>query len=346
MRLDLATRTLFTEFQESVFARTALSREMKGMSTFVHKTVKGIKYWYAQKFVQGKYQQQYSGPANPKNDAHVEKSRKEYREKKELLKKLVEKEARQAAMLKRGGLLSVDRRVATVLTRLSDARLIDGNGTLIGTLAFIAYSGILGAAFEKMTWKTNDIDIVRDESVNVAVTGTVDIPELLGGGGLRFRGVPGLAHGYPPVSFISEDGIRIDILVPLRGRPKSVSAVKGIKGAAATPLPFLDFLIASSIRTVLIGPSGGIPVQVPEPARFAIHKLIVSMRRPVTESAKKRKDIAQAERLIEILSEEEPKELEQAWEIACKGSKKLAKLLAESKKLLTDQTKNILENLA
>jgi len=345
MRLDLATRTLFTEFQESVFARTALSREIKGMSTFVHKKVKGSKYWYAQKFVQGTYQQQYFGPSNPKNDAHVAKSKKEYREKKDLLKKLAEKEARQAAMLKRGGLLSVDKRVASVLTRLSDARLIDGNGTLIGTLAFIAYSGILGASFEKMTSKTNDIDIVRDERVNIAVSGTIDISELLDSGGLHFRGVPGLTHGYPPTSFISKDGIRIDVLTPLRGRPKSISVVKGIKGAAAVPLPFLDFLIAASIRTVLIGPSGGIPVQVPEPSRFAIHKLIVTMRRPVTESAKKRKDIAQAEQMIKILADEEPKELQQAWKTAYGSSKKWAKLLTESKKLLTSETRNVIESL-
>jgi len=343
MRLDLATRTLFMEFQESVFARSQLSREMKGMSTFVHKTVKGIKYWYAQKFSEGQYQQQYFGPSNQKNDAHVAKARKEFHQKKELLKQLVEREVRQASMLKRGGLLSADKRVAIVLARLSDAGLIDGNGTLVGTHAFIAYSGVLGALFEKMTSKTNDIDIVSDNSIKIAPSGSVDISTLLAG--LEFRGVPGLAHGYPPASFVSKDGLRVDLLVPLRGRPKNVSLVKGIKGAVAVPLPFLDFLIASPVRTVLIGPSGGIPVQIPNPSRFAVHKLIIASRRPVSELAKKRKDIAQAAQLIEVLFEEEPTGLKQAWKLACETGKKWAKLLTESAKLLPHETQDKIRNL-
>ncbi len=346
MRLDLATRTLFTEFQESVFARTALSREIKGMSTFVHKRVKGGKYWYSQRFVQGRYEQHYFGPSNPKNDAHVASFKREYSEKKELLKELAEKEARQAAMLKRGGIPAIDKRVASVLTRLSEAGLIDGKGTLIGTIAFTAYSGLLGAMFEKIATRTNDIDIVQGADIKITTTDVVDMKDLLAATGLGFRGVPGLVHGYPSTSFISKDGIRIDLLTPLRGRPKRISQIRGIKGAAAIPLPFIDLLIESPIRTILIGPSGGIPVQVPEPSRFAIHKLIVAMRRPVTESAKKRKDIIQAEQLIRVLAEEEPKEFARLWKKTCQGSKKLSKLLSESRKLLSRDIDDIIEGLA
>ncbi len=35
MRLDLATRTLYGEFQEGVFARTALEREVRSQGTYV-----------------------------------------------------------------------------------------------------------------------------------------------------------------------------------------------------------------------------------------------------------------------------------------------------------------------
>ena len=47
----------------------------------------------------------------------------------------------------------------------------------------------------------------------------------------------------------------------------------------AQPLRFLDFLIRDPEPTVILhGP--GIYVHVPAPARYAVHKLIVSHRRP------------------------------------------------------------------
>ncbi len=45
-------------------------------------------------------------------------------------------------------------------------------------------------------------------------------------------------------------------------------------GAAAIPLRFLDYLIHEPIRAVLLH-GAGVPVLVPSPERYAIHKLIV-----------------------------------------------------------------------
>lgn len=73
-------------------------------------------------------------------------------------------------------------------------------------------------------------------------------------------------------------------------------------GASADPLRFLDFLIRDPVRTILLHKSG-IPVTVPEPSRYAVHKLIVATRRRMDDlSALKRdKDIRQAELLFEAL---------------------------------------------
>lgn len=47
-------------------------------------------------------------------------------------------------------------------------------------------------------------------------------------------------------------------------------------------------------------------VNVPDPARFAVHKLVVSQRRPTTFAAKSAKDIDQARQLLEVLLDIRP----------------------------------------
>ncbi|MCK4858824.1 MAG: hypothetical protein KAT58_12695 [candidate division Zixibacteria bacterium] len=342
MRLDLAIRTLFAEFQESVFARAALARELKQSNTYVRKKVKGKVYWYLQRYEDGQYKQQYFGPSNIKNDSLVEKARRESRKNKSFLKQLGDRETRQAAMLRKGGLPGMDKRVATVLLNLSDARLINEGGVLVGTLALNAYAGILGALFEKTTLKTNDIDVAYDSSLEIALGGSIDVQAILNKSSATFRGVPGFKMGELPAAFISSDGIRVDFVVPQRGRPRGVVPIRGLAGIAGVSLPFLDFLIESPIRTVLIAPNGGIPVQVPDPSRYAVHKLIVASRRSVVESAKRKKDLVQASQLIEVLADEYPSELIARYKEASKRGTKWMRLL---KKAVSELPSNIQELL-
>ena len=60
----------------------------------------------------------------------------------------------------------------------------------------------------------------------------------------------------------------------------------------------------------------GIPVKVPAPERFAVHKLLVAARgRPDTaECVKARKDVEQAAFLVRVLAGDRPSELQDAWE--------------------------------
>jgi hypothetical protein len=72
-----------------------------------------------------------------------------------------------------------------------------------------------------------------------------------------------------------------------------------LAGVSGEPLRFMDYLLSAPIRSVVLyGP--GVSVNVPAPERFAVHKLIVSMRRPTDAvgSAKSRKDLAQSGELI------------------------------------------------
>lgn len=58
----------------------------------------------------------------------------------------------------------------------------------------------------------------------------------------------------------------------------------------------------------------GVLVNVPDPARFALHKLWLAGRRPVGEQAKAAKDRRQGGSLLEVLLEGRPGDLPVAWE--------------------------------
>jgi hypothetical protein len=57
-------------------------------------------------------------------------------------------------------------------------------------------------------------------------------------------------------------------------------------------------------------------VRIPRPERYAIHKLIIAQRRQADNLSKRRKDLGQAAALIEVLAEDRPAELRQAYEAA------------------------------
>ncbi len=84
-------------------------------------------------------------------------------------------------------------------------------------------------------------------------------------------------------------------------------------GVSAQSLHHLNFLIAEPIPAVALY-RGGILVQIPRPERYAIHKLIVADRRKRGPDAiKAMKDRAQAEFLIEVMAEQRPDELAEAY---------------------------------
>lgn len=67
---------------------------------------------------------------------------------------------------------------------------------------------------------------------------------------------------------------------------------------------FLDFLIVSPVRAVVLH-KGGIPVRVPAPERYAVHKLIVASRYSAATAnlvSKRDKDVRQASILVEALA--------------------------------------------
>jgi hypothetical protein len=85
-------------------------------------------------------------------------------------------------------------------------------------------------------------------------------------------------------------------------------------GASARTLRHLDFLIYRPTRSVMLH-KAGIPVTVPAPWRYAVHKLMIAGER--LEEEKTEKDLVQAEQLIiACLERRRGYDLHEAWEEA------------------------------
>lgn len=305
--LNLAIRTLFSEFLEAVFHRQSIETDLQHHGTYISKTVKGKKYWYLQHYENGQTVQKYFKPSTQENDTLVLTKRADQKQQRKLLQQLIRSEIKMSVMLKRAGIPSLDSKTASLMTALSGPFLTKG-AILIGSHAFAAYCGILGTPFESTLLKTQDIDIAFDKEIQV-IGNPITLLDALKGADPSTREVPGLSHKYPPNTFMTSSGVRVDIVAPLVGKPKGGVRIKGLVGVAAEPLRFLDFLIDGPIRAVMIGPKGGIPVYIPDPVRFALHKLIVSQYRPTSEAAKRAKDLAQAAQLIEVCALERTADL-------------------------------------
>jgi hypothetical protein len=87
--------------------------------------------------------------------------------------------------------------------------------------------------------------------------------------------------------------------------------------ASAEALRFQDYLIDDTERAVLLH-SAGVPVTVPSPARFGVHKLIVAGLRRGEDALRRQKDIAQAKALRDALAYARPG----AWEDAVEDARR------------------------
>jgi hypothetical protein len=106
----------------------------------------------------------------------------------------------------------------------------------------------------------------------------------------------------------------VDVLTPARSRTDPDPTPIPALSAAATPLQHLDWLIDSPTPAAALY-GAGVLVLAPQPARYAVHKLILAQKRG-PGSVKRQKDLDQAKALIDALKHTEPFAIEDALEDA------------------------------
>ena len=297
--IDLAYRTMFAELDQRTFD-AAFTSEFSPDGIFVKQKAKNLEFWYFQTEVDGKPFRKYVGPCS---DEEINSRVAKFNELKNDLKsrrKLV------STLVRNAYLPSPERFTGDVVEALSNVGLFRLRAVLVGTVAYQCYSAVLGRRLDAVAMQTGNADFAEFHEISVAIKDSIPpILEVLRRVDSTFREVPSQSNGRISTQFVSREKFKVEFLTPNQwpgdqdGKPVRMPA---LGGAAALPLRFLDYLIYQPVRAVLLH-NAGIPVLIPSPERYAIHKLIVGSRRKEDRdaTAKSAKDRLQAKSIIEAM---------------------------------------------
>lgn len=182
-----------------------------------------------------------------------------------------------------------------VLRKLEAAGVLQ-NLVLVGSWCLVLYRDYFRDVGTVPAVRTRDMDFLVPSAVTIHKT--VDVPELLKELGfiIGFRGAQG-------VMILEHPELMIEFLVPERGRGSEVLKDVPKLKMNAQALRFMGIALMMTIRLHF----GNVPVNVPHPAAFALHKLLVASRRRNVE--KKRKDLDSAALVLDLLNKKREMQL-------------------------------------
>jgi hypothetical protein len=305
--LSLSAQTAYAQLLEVALSAEHLRSTADLPGSFAAKTVRGQKYWYFQYTEpSGKLRQVYVGPDNDAVQALM--ARKAEPSPAESLGPL----ARSAAAL---GCAEVLPRHLRVIQRLNEYGFFRAGGVLVGTHAFLAFGNMLGVSWRDGA-RTQDVDFAHSgKNLAIALPTNFDIN--------TDAAIKSLEMGLLPVSSLStkagatylsprEPEFRLDFLTTLhRGGEEPFEHPQ--LGITLQPLKFMEFSLENVQQAVLLSGDKAVVVNLPHPARYALHKLIVYGERKGAFSVKSNKDIVQAGLLLATLKDSRRWEVDEAW---------------------------------
>jgi hypothetical protein len=309
--VPLNALTLYADLMQNIGSAVAVPESVS------IKTVSGKRHAYAVANDGNTRPQRYLGPAA---DPAVQEQIRTLKANAESAKR----RRSTVSMLKRAGLPAPILIIGRLLEVIANAGYFARGMTLVGTAAYQTYSPIVGHHLSSANLMTNDADLSVAEFIPAC-----DEQDFLS---VLQRADPTFAAQWNegdklPKTFKADSN---DFLVELltkhgRGRTSPV-AVKSI-GASAVPLVFQEYLAADAIDVAALYGSG-VRVRVPQPARYAVHKLMVANRR--RDATKQLKDLAQAKELALVLRATEPLSFADALDDARSRGREWGKAIALS----------------
>ncbi|OOG57718.1 hypothetical protein B0E47_05640 [Rhodanobacter sp. B05] len=314
--LPVAAQAAYAELQELVQVAETMRSPASLTGTVGWKTIKGRRYAYWQfKEIDGRKREYYLGPEGAAIEA-IENARGKPAP-------AFDAVARQANAAFAQGNAPTPAKHFRIVKRFADYQFFRAGGLLVGTQAFLAMGNQLGVAWGDGARRL-DLDFAHaGMGGNVAMALPVnlhaDVDDALKSLEMGFLPALGGSRGFAS-NYVSEKkpDLRIDFLTVMRRGSKDV--LMPDIGVALTPLKFLDYLLERPGQAVLLDRADACLVNVPDPARYALHKLLVAAERG-PRHAKYTKDISQALSLIEWHLQRAPSVLVDAWEdLAARGA--------------------------
>jgi hypothetical protein len=177
--------------------------------------------------------------------------------------------------------------LSKILMRFQSAGILEGL-ILIGSWCLYFYRLQPGPFGDLPAVRTLDVDFLiprPPRSKNEA-----DVPAIL-----EEFGFTPTYHGTSGLVVYDHPELRLEFLIPELGRGTSGPVNVRNLHVNAQGIRYLNFLADHT----LVVDYHGVKVRIPQPAAFALHKLIVSSRR--TKKEKKQKDLESAVGLLELL---------------------------------------------
>jgi hypothetical protein len=317
--IDLQTRTLYAELIDllQVVDASRTISSLKG--SFSIKEIKGDEYVYFQAYnPSGQLEQIYVGKRNEQTELLM----RDHSKGKSDIVEMGEKLKRLSSQIQAGVKMATDKAMTRVVRSLSDTGVFRNGGVLVGTHAFQAAGLMLGVSWTAETTRTTDVDLAVERKIAVAIPVIdSDIPAALESLQMGFYPVPRLNQKDPSTNFaIRKSQLRLDVLTPKTQESDSPVFIKRFN-CAAEPLSYLSYVIESPVPSVLLDTTP-VLINIPQPVRFAMHKLIVSQIRDASNDAKRPKDLYQAFQILSVLQENRPFDIQPAWQnLIERGSK-------------------------
>ena len=306
--LPASAQSAYAEILE-VARHQELSRSVEGLSgSFNKKTVKGSVYWYYQftDAAGGRTRQLFVGRDSENLRGLVARARTRDTSQ-------IERLAKGAMAL---GCAATTPAHFRIVRRLNEIGFFHAGGVLIGSHAFLAYGNTLGVSWGNLA-RTQDLDFAHaGKGIALALPAALEIDtkdaiEHLEAG---FLPVPGFRPKDRTATFISkvDRTLRVDFLTPMVHERSEAFRHDGL-GINLQPLRFLEFLLEDVDQAVILSAVGAVVATVPDPARYALHKLLVHVERRKHNPAKAVKDLKQSAALIEVLSDFRRDDLVKLW---------------------------------
>ncbi len=308
--LSASAQSAYAQAFDAVLSR-AVSRSVGTLNgSFVSKAVKGTTYWYFQYTdISGDLRQLYVGP---ESDAVKDLVKRGSREARDSLAEPIERLARSAIAL---GNAAIIPRHLRVISRLAEYGFFQAGGVLIGTHAFLAYGNMFGVAWSGSD-RTQDVDFAHaGKNVALALPASIQVD--------THAAVDSLKMGFIPLADVAaksgggyvvpkDPDFRLDFLTTLHRAGKEPYEHPQLK-VTLQPLKFMELSLEDITQGALLADSGAVLVNLPDPARFALHKMLVAPERTKAFSTKAKKDMQQSAALIELLRERRPGDLDAVW---------------------------------
>jgi hypothetical protein len=305
--LSLSAQTAYAQLFDAAQA-AELARSIASLQgSFASKQVKGNTYWYFQHTdVSGRLRQIYVGPDNARTRELVQQH--DRRPSADRIQKL----AKSALALGCEPVLLAHFRV---IRRLADYGFFNAGGVLVGTHAFLAYGNMLGLRWGDSS-RTQDVDFAHaGKQMAIALPGNLHVDahgaiESLAMGFLPVLTIAGRAGGSYAIP--SDPEFQLDFLTPLHRGSGEPYAHPDLK-VTLKPLKFMEYLLEDVQQAALFSAEGAVVVNVPHPARYALHKLVVFAERGATRRVKANKDLQQSAALLSYYRATSEWEIGEAW---------------------------------